>query len=121
MKRQVSELDGADLDYAVAIALVYTANFGVNNVTNKRICLIEVDGGVIGTNDFWFSPSTSWRDGGEIIEREKIGLAFFQNVWAAYITDDPSPDAGNGPTPLIAAMRCFVMNKLGNEVDIPDA
>ena len=26
----------------------------------------------------------------------------------------------SGPTPLIAAMRCFVENRLGSEVEIPD-
>jgi hypothetical protein len=25
-----------------------------------------------------------------------------------------------GPTPLIAAMRCYVASKLGDEVDIPE-
>lgn len=28
--------------------------------------------------------------------------------------------AGNGPTPLISAMRCYVAFKLGDEVDVPD-
>ena len=26
-----------------------------------------------------------------------------------------------GPTPLIAAMRCYVVSKLGEEVEVPDA
>ena len=26
-----------------------------------------------------------------------------------------------GPTPLIAAMRCYVTSKLGDEVEIPEA
>jgi hypothetical protein len=25
-----------------------------------------------------------------------------------------------GPTPLIAAMRCYVTSKLGDEVEVPD-
>jgi hypothetical protein len=25
-----------------------------------------------------------------------------------------------GPTPLIAAMRCYVASKMGDEVDVPD-
>jgi hypothetical protein len=25
-----------------------------------------------------------------------------------------------GPTPLIAAMRCYVASKLGDEVDVPE-
>ena len=27
---------------------------------------------------------------------------------------------GRGPTPLIAAMRCYVASKLGDEVEVPD-
>lgn len=30
------------------------------------------------------------------------------------------PAAVIGPTPLIAAMRCFVASKMGDEVDVPD-
>jgi hypothetical protein len=26
----------------------------------------------------------------------------------------------DGPTPLIAAMRCYVASKLGDEIDIPE-
>jgi len=26
----------------------------------------------------------------------------------------------DGPTPLIAAMRCYVASKLGEEVDVPE-
>ena len=26
----------------------------------------------------------------------------------------------SGPTPLIAAMRCYVASKLGDEVDVPE-
>jgi hypothetical protein len=26
----------------------------------------------------------------------------------------------NGPTPLVAAMRCYVASKLGDTVEIPD-
>jgi hypothetical protein len=30
------------------------------------------------------------------------------------------PDPYHGPTPLIAAMRCYVASKLGDEVEIPE-
>lgn len=33
---------------------------------------------------------------------------------------DPGIPEGYGPTPLIAAMRCFVASKLGDEVEVPD-
>jgi hypothetical protein len=35
----------------------------------------------------------------------------------AYIKHD---DEFFGPTPLFAAMRCYVASKLGDEVDVPE-
>jgi hypothetical protein len=64
--------------------------------------------------------STSWQKGGPIIEREGIGLEAWKSVsgWQAF--DKCSVFVCNGPTPLIAAMRCFVASRLGDEVDIPE-
>lgn len=45
------------------------------------------------------------------------------NEWAAWTPAPIRDDAeafGYGPTPLIAAMRCYVASKLGDEVDVPD-
>ena len=71
--------------------------------------------------DWTYNPSTSWWQGGPIIEREGISLdqyADFPN-WAASCP----PESGFnwfGPTPLIAAMRCYVASKLGDEIEIPE-
>ena len=63
-----------------------------------------------------YSPSTSWSQGGPIIDRGRIGLwANFAEMWGA----SNNHRAAVGPTPLIAAMRCYVMFKLGDEVDVP--
>lgn len=61
--------------------------------------------------------STNWSQGGPIIEREQIDIQCFPRksggvVWRTFHAD--------GPTPLIAAMRCFVALRLGDEVDVPD-
>ena len=68
-----------------------------------------------GRTPWTWSPSTSWHQGGEIIEREKIAL-FPQEIgtWAA------GDQYTRGETPLIAAMRCYVALKLGDEVEIPE-
>lgn len=90
----------------------------------------------VGENmDYWFEKftggadrralltkySTNWSQGGPIIEREKYNLNYdvsqAPDVWQA---DDGVDNVGNGPTPLIAAMRCYVASKLGDEVDIPE-
>ena len=81
-----------------------------------------------------WKPSTSWAQGGVILEREGIDL--YCNVVAQPHKTDPSWRVGswraricsmsrNGemfyaPTPLIAAMRVFVASRLGDEVDVPE-
>jgi hypothetical protein len=68
--------------------------------------------------------STDWSQGGPIIEREGIELS--PHPCAPWWARKYSPDVGVfhrvgvlGPTPLIAAMRCYVASKLGDTVDIP--
>lgn len=65
--------------------------------------------------------STDWGDGGPIIERERIELTYYGGMqgWSAYVGQIVQ-STGNGPTPLIAAMRCYVASKLGDEVEIPE-
>ena len=64
-----------------------------------------------------FSPSTNWAQGGPIIEREGIALYLYgDNEWNAHTGNKEF----TGPTPLIAAMRCYVASKLGEELDIPE-
>jgi hypothetical protein len=113
MKIKTSELAGQALDWAVERAL--------------------------GTSEFWFAPdefkpqyesgeshySTNWAQGGPIIEQECICLTHPKyDCWTAIGQDDTDLDTPlyqeDGPTPLIAAMRCFVASKLGDEVDIPE-
>ena len=75
----------------------------------------------------WYSPSTMWAQGGLIIERELNNL-FKHNqldpslpeVWCGVVHKGSSLINIDGPTPLIAAMRCFVASKLGEEVEVPD-
>jgi hypothetical protein len=64
-----------------------------------------------------FSPSTDWSQGGPIIEREGIAL-LPEHEWCGYIDNIRSQKYG--PTPLIAAMRCYVASKLGDIIDIPE-
>lgn len=63
-----------------------------------------------------YDPSTNWEHGGPIIERERITVIAMPNgTWA---TSTPL-HSFHHPTPLIAAMRCYVASKLGDEVEIP--
>lgn len=69
--------------------------------------------------------STNWAQGGPIIERERIFVKpmLTRQTWRSYVV----PESGQGirgsqygDTPLIAAMRCYVASKLGDEVEIPE-
>ena len=75
--------------------------------------------------------STDWLLGGPIIEREGITLSrndqksfVGQQPWVSYFIehlfmDEYEHEYQYGPTALIAAMRCYVASKLGDEVEIP--
>lgn len=82
-----------------------------------------------------YSPSTDWSQGGPIIEREGINIFKHNKLdvsepdkWCAHkVVPRPNMEgsinmvaiAPDGPTPLIAAMRCYVTSKLGDEVEVP--
>lgn len=80
-----------------------------------------------------FNPSTDWAQGGPIIEREGLGVSQYNNIpdrpenrWqcvkyaGGMLLGNHRPICAYGPTPLIAAMRCYVASKLGDEVEIPE-
>ncbi len=95
---KVSELSGVALDWAVALCEV------------GPIDIKDID-------DPHFY-STDWAEGGPIIEREKITTEWTGEDWMGYIRHD---EEFFGPTPLIAAMRCYVASKLGEEITVPEA
>lgn len=68
--------------------------------------------------------STSWAKGGSIIDREKISTCWEGTTWVATLfsrnCDETWYGHHYGPTFLIAAMRCYVASKLGDEVDVPE-
>jgi hypothetical protein len=104
---KTSELTGTALDWAVAKCL------GLRVELNRY--------------------STNWSLAGPIIEWEKITVSalyaqknppspeYAHGEWGAYIPCGVNSEAaGSGPTPLVAAMRCYVASKLGDEVEVPD-
>ena len=66
--------------------------------------------------------STDWAQGGAIIERERISVCADDiEPWCAFADSGTADDwLYTGTTPLIAAMRCYVASKLGNDVEIPE-
>jgi hypothetical protein len=67
-----------------------------------------------------WAPHELWEQGGPIIEQEQIDLMSTNRATGkAWIASTHMP-WWRGPTPLIAAMRCYVAHKLGDEVDVPE-
>ena len=73
--------------------------------------------------------STDWAQGGPIIEREFMdvevtpmgALPEIYGAWRAWKhNDNADATTEQGPTPLIAAMRCYVASKLGDIVEVPE-
>ena len=116
---KVSELTGASLDFAVASCEgISTAEF---------IALQKLP----ESDDFWkYRYSTNWAQGGPIIERERFTRMIINtsgdytvSTKRAELNEEAEPVIvwvhGVGPTPLIAAMRCYVASKLGDTVEVP--
>ena len=79
----------------------------------------------------WGMYSTDWAQGGPIVEREKIDLftekQSHAESWCASMARYQNEVRlvgwrlhQYGPTPLIAAMRCFCASRLGDEVEVPE-
>lgn len=107
---KTSDLIGDDLNLAVAFCVEQGKKFP-----------IYCDGKPMSKGDY----TTDWSLAGPIIEREQIATWYEKHedaslglpCWHAAYYCGPEY---KGPTLLIAAMRCYVASKLGNEVDVPD-
>ena len=122
MKIKTSKLTGTVLDWAATKALGLNADYWLEMWLDedRRISCSM--------------PSSQWSYGGPIIEREGIDIqqvfgggsegSFSQPVgWQAQrhtAGGTINPKRHIAQTPLIAAMRCFVASKLGDEVEIPE-
>lgn len=77
-----------------------------------------------------YNPSANWAHGGPIIECQEIELhRWALDEWKAVDTnyqflntpqERDTFSKGYGPTPLVAAMRCYVTSRLGDEVEVPE-
>jgi hypothetical protein len=109
---KTSELSGPALDWAVA---------------KLEGDLVPTGGVMIQT---WPYYATSWSHGGPIIEKfgqEESSFCLFFSPYdhVDYGRNRPWKAEFKGvsfwaETPLIAAMRCYVASRLGDEVDVPE-
>ena len=108
MRIKTADLTGPALDGAVAKCETPIGGY-------KRWVQEDLDKGILHGMNY----STDWSLGGPIIERERITLVVMPDgTWQSQ-GRNLRPHFHN-PTPLIAAMRCYVASKLGEDVDIPD-
>lgn len=65
---------------------------------------------------------TDWAWGGPIIERERLDVTYeFGDLeWVSEWFGRDEYASYRGPTPLIAAMRCYVASHLGDEIEVPE-
>lgn len=127
MRIKPAQAEGPTLDLLVAKAKglfefeVYTGA----KVINGKLHLLK------GADVFNqpFEPSSNWAQGGLIIDLADISVQCFdrsspaERKWCAYMPGQMPYNSSEeivGPTPLIAAMRCYVIGKLGAEVEIPE-
>ena len=126
MKIKTNELTGAALDWAVAKCEDILHPWGYIRVQDGRV--IWITPGNHEKADAWhqYRPSTDWAQGGPIIERGKIDVFWqdHQHAWVGSMSRGTNKIGFRhlqyGHTPLIAAMRCYVASKLGDEVEVPD-
>lgn len=127
MITSVNDLIGKALDYAVAKAKGWI-DYPDDSIECGSIWHTDPSRAPYGEfiDKRHWNPSTDWKQGGLIIAQEGISPRVHMVVndtiesWVASREWPLSELRGYcGPTPLIAAMRCFVASKLGPEIHIP--
>ena len=126
---KTSELTGDELNWAVAMCEGWNLTTA-RDKTGSYPWLVKA-GKDIDLKKY--RPSTNWMQGGPIIEREGIDVHRVNaEMWSAKLWVNNSGMTKNpaqwfkhniqtdGPTPLIAAMRCYEAFILGDEVDVPE-
>lgn len=133
---KTSELIGPALDWAIAKALDlpvvmlhdlmwkvaaennYKGDLAWHFEARKNEPWITTGHGIEGSSLPEYGAD--WSYGGPIIEREWIELGAYHDQWRAVFHGEDGSIYQDGPTPLVAAMRCYVASKLGDEVEIPE-
>ena len=129
MKVRVSEATNIQLNWMVAkaqgIEVIYHDD-GITRCVMRKVARGQYAGR--------FNPTTDWSQGGPIIETKIDCLRKRSKAEEASLAH-PNPNfkfkaeifadidgyfCAFGPTPLIAAMRCYVASRLGEEVEVPE-
>jgi hypothetical protein len=70
-----------------------------------------------------WTPSTNWKQGGPIVDRLVEAGAVLERDAGGWPScrDSATGISCRGTTPLMAAVRCFVLREMGTSLDLPDA
>lgn len=131
MQIKTAELEGAALDWAVAVSVKaepvlprHNGIFGfyVNSCPPCMLSAVPADGSR-------FRPSIDWSQGGPLISKYRVEFYDQQDKYTAIIAKEDDArcfECGcviepciSGKTHLIAAMRAIVAAEIGETVDIP--
>lgn len=108
MKQRTDSLEGAQLAYAIAMAEGEDMTLWFeNNGKHRRPHAAH---------------GTDWCQAGPIIERNRIDVVADEHTdeWHSVMCGEVVHIAmGYGPTPIIAALRCYVASKFGDYIDLP--
>lgn len=128
-KLKAQDLDGTALCWAVAKAEGYALHEDVPLPGSPRAAW-WISGRTPDPNAraplLDFRPDIDWCQGGPILEQGGISVECMgfdtPPYWVALSRHRgfPKQFGSIGPTPLIAAMRCYVTRKLGDEIDVPE-
>ena len=111
MKVKTSELTGPALDWTAALAAGYDEGWLHRQLQRSNPATSAIP-----------RLGSDWAEAGPIIERERISvISDFHEIKEGWLAESYQGNIQQfGPTPLIAAMRCYVASKLGEEVEIPE-
>lgn len=113
---KTSEVTGDALDWAVAKCEGITP-IAVKKRYSEGYILYSLPSSTLP-----LEYSNKWAQGGPIIERGGIGAYVVnpsgEEMWLG--ANYKGTFVEYGPTPLIAAMRCYVASKLGETIEVPE-
>ncbi len=117
---KVAELIGPALDWAVAKCEGFSLMYYYEQRIRLRKFLVPDKSQY--TNKFlWeLGYSTSWEQGGPLIDRELITVQPVVNPVGWMARNQKAGRVYEGQTALIAICRCYVASKLGDSVEVPE-
>lgn len=131
MKIKITELDGVALNWVVGKCeklktirnhrawLIESGRAEeAEQVDREALCVINDDGTVAPCPNYL----NNWEFAGELIDRERIGLWWSESTRSFNATKSTWVGHVGGHTPIIAILRCYVLNVAisKGEIDVPD-